>query len=76
MDDLIVLDGSLDARKTRVVKDDGCNTNVESQEVFEKNCKYFNWKQCKVEGSHSQKESVEKSSKAIPGARLTIGKHS
>ncbi len=32
MDDLIVLDGSIDGRKVRVLKDDGCNKNVVSQE--------------------------------------------
>ncbi len=39
MDDLIVFDESLDGRKVRVLKDNGCNTNVVSLEFFEKNCK-------------------------------------
>ncbi len=75
-DDLIVLDGSLDGKGVGVLKDDGCNTNVVSQEFSERNCKDFDWKNCKVEVSHSQKESVENSSKAILEATLTIGKHS
>ena len=76
MDDSIVLEGSLDERKVRVLKDDGYNTNVVSQEFFEKNCNYFTWKRCKVEVIHSQKGSVEKSSKVILGATFTIGEQS
>ncbi len=36
MDDLIVLDGSLDGKKVRVLKDVGCSTNVVSQEFARK----------------------------------------
>ena len=61
MDDFILLDGSPDGKKARVLKDDGRNNNIVSQEFFEKNCKDFNWKQCNVEVSHSQKGLVEKS---------------
>ncbi len=74
MDDLIALEGSLDGKSVQVLKDDGCNTNVVSQEFFEKNRKYFNWKKCDVEVSHSQRGAVETSSEAILGATLTIGK--
>ncbi len=59
----------------RVLKDDICNTNVVSQELFEKNFKYIYWKQCNFELSHLEKGSVE-SSKAILEATLKIGKHS
>lgn len=75
MDDLIVLEGFLDGKRVRVLKDDGCNTNVVSREFFNKNRKNFKWKNCNVEVSHSQKGSVENSSKSIIGATLRIGKH-
>jgi len=36
VNDLIVLDGSLEGKRVRVLKDDGCNTNVVSHEFFKK----------------------------------------
>ena len=76
IDDLILLNGSLGGIRVKVLKDDGCNTNVVSQEFFRRNRKNFNWKGCNVEVSHSHKGSVENSSQVILGATLTIGKHS
>ena len=76
MEDLIVLDGSLDGKRVRVLKDDGCNTNVVSHEFFSKNRRYFKWKKCKIEVRHSKSDSVENSSKVILGATLVVGKHS
>ncbi len=76
MDVLMVLNGKLEGRRVKVLKDDGCNTNVVSKEFFKRNRKYFNVKKCNVEVSHSQKGSVENSSQAIIGATLQIGKHS
>ncbi len=72
IDRLIILDGLLHGKRVRVLKDDGCNTNVISQEFFERNRKEYNWKNCIVEVSNSQKGSSE----AILGATLTIGNHS
>lgn len=46
MEDLIVLDGSLEGKRVRVLKDDGCNTNVVSHEFFRKHRKNFNWERC------------------------------
>ncbi len=50
--------------------------NVVSQKFSEINGKEFNWKNRKVEVSHSQQGLVENSSKAILGATSTIGRNS
>lgn len=73
--DLLVLDGSLEKKRVRVLKDDGCNTNVVSHKFFQKNKGCFKWKNCNVEVRHSEADSVEKSSEVILGATLKIGKH-
>ena len=39
--DLLVLDGTLEMKRVRVLKDDGCNTNVVSHEFFRKNKSCF-----------------------------------
>ena len=75
LEDLIVLDGTLEEKRVRVLKDDGCNTNVVSHEFFERNRQNFNWEKCEVEVKHSKSDSVESSSKVILGATLRIGKH-
>ena len=75
MNDLMVLDGSLEGKRVRVLKDDGCNTNVVSREFFRKNRGLFNYDKCDVEVKHSDKNSNEKASKVILGATLRIGKH-
>jgi len=74
--DLLVLDGTLDMKRVRVLKDDGCNTNVVSHEFFQKNKSCFKWKHCNVEVRHSEADSVEKSSQVVLGATVRIGKHS
>ena len=39
--DLLVLDGTLDMKRVRLLKDDGCNTNVVSHEFSQKNKSCF-----------------------------------
>ena len=75
IEDLLVLRGSLGGKKVRVLKDDGCNTNVVSHEFFKKNRKFFKWKKCDAEVNHSKLGSVENASEVILGATLSFGKH-
>ena len=63
--DLLVLDGTLDMKRVRVLKDDGCNTNVVSHEFFQKNKSCFKWKHCNVEVRHSEADSVENLQKSF-----------
>ena len=42
MDDLFVLDETLDHKFVRALEDQGCNTNVVLQEFFERNRTKFN----------------------------------
>ena len=76
VEDLIVLDGLLEGKKVSVLKDDGCNTNVVSCDLFEKNRGLFKWKECDVEVRHSKTFFVKNSSEVILGCTLIIGLHS
>ena len=73
--ELLVLDGLLERKSVRVLKDDGCNTNVMSYEFFNKNKKLLRWKSCEVEVRHSKSGSSENSSNVVLGATLIIGNH-
>lgn len=57
-EDLIVLDGELSGKKVRVLKDDGCNTNVVSQEFFQKNQSRFHVAKVNVDVMHSEDRTV------------------
>ena len=73
--ELMILDGSLNGKRVRVLKDDGCNTNVVSRDFFEINKGKLKWKKCEVEVRHSKHNSVERSSEVIVGATLVINGH-
>ncbi len=75
MEDLLVLEGSLDGHKIRILKDDGCNTNVVPHEFSQANREKFNWEKCNVEVSHSMKDSIENDSSVLLAATLRIDKH-
>ena len=75
LEDLIVLNGSLEGKIVRVLKDDGCNNNVVSHEPFGRNRRHFDWKKCNIDVKHSKSDTAENSSKEIIGATLKIGKH-
>ena len=76
LEDLILLDGSLEGKRVRVLKDDGCNTNVVSRDFFRRNKKHLKFEECDVQVKHSNIDSIENSSTVILGATLKIGKHS
>ena len=73
--ELIVLNGYLESEPVEILKDDGCNTNVVSAEFYKKHRHVFKWKTCDAEVMHSNSNSVEKASKILIGATLTIGGH-
>ena len=75
MSELLLLDGFLDEKRVRVLKDDGCNTNVMSYEFFKKNKNILRWENCKVEVRHSKSGSIENSSIIVLGATLKIETH-
>ena len=70
-----MLNGSLENRAVRVLKDDGCNTNIMSYEFFNKNKMILKWRNCQVEIRHSKSGSKENSSIVVIGAVLKIGSH-
>jgi len=72
---LLVLDGDLNGKRVRVLKDDGCNTNVVSHDFFMNNRKLFSVVKKNVEVRHSKRETVEEASEIILGGTVRIGTH-
>jgi len=75
MDPLVVLNGTLNGVRARVLKDDGCNTNVVSKEFFEKNIRHFQFVEEDIRICHSKKNADERSNRVIVDGILKIGKH-
>jgi hypothetical protein len=50
---LFVLDGMLNGKPVRILKDDGCNTNVVSRKFVERNAEAFKMKSRNVMVNHS-----------------------
>ena len=75
LSDLLVLNGSLEKRQIRVLKDHGCKTNVMSLDFFNKNKKILEWRGCQVEVRHSKSNSSKNSSVIVIGTTLKIGTH-
>ncbi len=71
----MVLEGSLNGKRVRVLKDDGCNTNVVSREFLKNNSELFEVFQRHVELMHSEDNTVETASEVLLGAELRIGTH-
>ena len=76
VEELMIIDGNLEGKNVKVLKDDGCNTNVVSKAFFNKNRKLFKWRRDDIEVWHSKSKSLENSTEVIQGATLRIGKHS
>ena len=55
MEKLIVLEGSWNASRLKVLKDDRHNTNLVFQKFFAKIGKNLNWSKCDIEGSHPKR---------------------
>jgi hypothetical protein len=65
----------LEGKSFRVLKDDGCNTDVMSYEFFKRYKKLLRWKSCEVEVRHSKSGLSENSSTVVLGATLNIRNH-
>ncbi len=75
LETLIVLEGSLNEKRVRVLKRDGCNTNAVSREFLKNNRELFEVVKRPVEVMQSEENAVEKISEVILGAELRIGTH-
>lgn len=71
---LIVLYGLINGRQCKILKDDGCNTNVISSEFIKRN-KYFNLLNQKLNIEHSNEDAAETTSEIVLDGSVQIGKH-
>ncbi len=70
LDTLMLLEGSLDGKRVRVLNDDGRNTNVVSREFLKNNSELIEVAKKPVEVMHSQRRR-----KCNPRAESRIGTH-
>lgn len=73
--ELIVLEGLLNSIPVRILKDDGCNTNVVSKSFLSENRGMFEIKQAATSLSHSKRGSTEVASEVVMNAELKMGEH-
>lgn len=59
-------------QQVRILKDDGCNTNIVSTEFFEKNRYMFDVADANITISHSEKNTVETATKIIKAATVYV----
>lgn len=72
---LIVLDGELEGVKVVVLKDDGYNTNVVSNNFVSRHANLFNLRNCPMVVFHSKTDSTEKATSVIVQGMLKLGEH-
>ena len=72
---LMVLDGKLNGVSVRVLKDDGCNTNVISQRLLSRFRNRFQVMKSKTVVQHSRDGSREESSEVVINGTLRIESH-
>lgn len=75
VDCLIVLKGSLAGISVKVLKDDGCNTNIISRQFATKHASAFNIQPTRVPIAHSKQTSSKIATKVVLDATVSIGKH-
>ncbi len=75
LETLMVLEGSLNGKRVRVLKNDGFNTNIVSREFLKNKSELVEVVKRPVEVMHSEDNTVEKASEVILGAELRIGIH-
>ena len=54
VEELMVIDGTLEGKNVKILKDDGWNTNVLSKAFFNKNHKLFKWRRDDIVVWHSK----------------------
>ena len=72
---LLVLTGKLNGVSARVLKDDGCSTNVISRRFFGLHRRRFHVRKASVVVNHSKDKSSETSSHVVLNGTLKIGSH-
>ena len=74
---LLVLSGAMNGLSVKVLKDNGCNTNVVSREFLAKyrSRNIFELSQKNVTVEHSQKGTKEEASEVILNGTLRLGAH-
>lgn len=72
---LFVLKGRLNGVSVRVLKDDGCNTNVISQRFLDHNRHRFEVIKSNIEVYHSRDGSKEDSTEVVLNGTIKIGSH-
>ena len=72
---LLVLSGKLNGISARVLKDDGCNTNVISRRFFGLHRQRFHARKADVVVNHSREGWSEKASHVVYEGTLRIGSH-
>jgi len=75
LEPLLVLKGKLNSVSVRVLKDDGCNTNVVSKKIVDLNRQRFTVRKEKFVVQHSKDGENEEASKIILNGTLKIGSH-
>lgn len=72
---LFVLYGIINGRQCKILKDDGCNTNIISTDFVNRNRKYLNILDKKLQIDHSNEGSTETTTGIVLDAEVQIGKH-
>ena len=72
---LLVLSGKLNGVSARVLKDDGCSTNVISHRFFGLHRRHFHVRKATVVVKHSKEELNETASHVVINETLQIGSH-
>ena len=70
VEDLIVVEGTLNGESARILKDDGCNTNVVSRDFYADHSHLFEVRESPIVVSHSRKGTTEHSSRVIMNATV------
>ena len=72
---LIVLEGSINEEPARILKDDGCNTNVASKEFFLRHRELFETRDENTDVTHSNKNNSEISNEIVLNGLIQCGSH-
>lgn len=70
--ELLVLRGLLKRQQVRILKDDGCNTNIISKAFYERHKHAFQVEDVHVVISHSKENTTERATKSVKNATLFI----
>ena len=75
VENLLVIDGFLNGKMVKILKDDGCNTNVISRDFVATNKDIFHTLDTKTTAAHSKKGSHEEATQVVVDGVLNMGSH-